>query len=70
MTIKGRTDRRILSVDSDVQCVSVQRYAVDVLMWWWLREDPRRDILHTNKISLRRLSDLDIFRGEYLSYAL
>ena len=70
MTIKGRTDRRILSVVSDVQCVSVQRYAVDVLMWWWLREDPRRDILHTNKISLRRLSDLDLFRGEYLSYAL
>ena len=70
MTIKGRTDRRILSVVSDVQCVSVQRYAVDVLMWWWLWEDPRRDILHTNKISLRRLSDLEIFRGEYLSYAL
>ena len=70
MTIKGRTDRRILSVVSDVQCVSVQRYAVDVLMWWWLREDPRRDIIHTNKISLRRLSDLDLFRGEYLSYAL
>ena len=41
--------------------VECKRYAVDVLMWWWLREDPRGDIPQMNKISLRRLSDLDLF---------